>query len=194
MKIAIEGLPATGRVISFGLRDGWAADAASRSLDRPATHLDGTIGLKRAGDAGAVIVDVRASASAPAACDRCGEPCEVRIDADTRLLYAPGVPGAEETSGAAFDGIAIDDPSAEEGEVTLESDDLDLGWYSGGELDLGDVVGEVLTLEAPNRVVCADSAECDKRTDALLAVSQGDVGPFAALRNLVTGRSRERED
>lgn len=190
MKIAIEGLPTGGRVVTFGLHDPWATAAAATSLERPPASLDGTIGLKRASDSKVVVVDVKATAAAPATCDRCGEPCTLSLSADTRMLYAP-----EESSGAAFDGIAIDDPSAEvDGEIELRSDDLDLGWYKDGAIALDDVLCEVLSLEFPARVVCADGAECDKRTDALLAASRGDDGPFAMLRGLRPASASDSED
>src|SRR5262245_31398747 len=99
MRILVDGIPATGReVLLDGAR--WATAAAAGSLERPPTTLTGVIHLKRAANRGAVVVDVRAHATADAVCDRCGEPCTLDVQVDTRLLYAP-----EEVGGAAYDGL-----------------------------------------------------------------------------------------
>ncbi|MEQ1503136.1 MAG: DUF177 domain-containing protein [Myxococcota bacterium] len=181
MKIAIESLPVAGREIRFGRADGWAAEAAAQALDRPAERLEGRIDLKRASQSGVVVVDVSVTAAAPTTCDRCGEPCELAVSVDTRLLFAPGTPEAGPES-EAFDGISLGTDSQESSaELELRSDDLDLGWYKDGELVLGDVLSEALALAVPPKVVCADSAECDRRTDALLATAKVADGPFAVL-------------
>lgn len=186
MKIAVDGLPATGRVVEFGLDDPWAVAAATVSIDRPPERLAGSVSLKRASQSGVVLVDVVAEVAAPASCDRCGEPCELRVEVDTRLLFAPGTPGVG-GDGAAFDGLSMDDPT--DGAVSLEdvegielrADDLDVGWYGRGEIVLEDVLCEALSLEAPTRIVCSDVPACDRRTDALLASGSTGGGPFAAL-------------
>jgi uncharacterized metal-binding protein YceD (DUF177 family) len=202
MKVLVDGIPAAGREVRFGPNDAWAVEAATRSLDRAPARLDGTIKLKRAASRGdqlghVVIVDVAAEAGAETTCDRCGEPCELAVKVDGRLLFAP-----EESGGAAYDGLdaradlfgsaegAAKAPEAVTSgrtEVELGADDLDVGWYSDGAIDLEAVLGEALALETPPRVVCADVGECDKRTDALLATARVVDGPFAALRALKRG-------
>lgn len=189
MKILVEGIPAAGREIAFGLAEGWAVAAATRSLDLVPTRLSGTIHLKRASTRGVVVVDASAIAAAPAVCDRCGEACELEVRVDTRLLYSP-----EDGEGVEYDGLdaradlavkramAPADPNVVE--VELTPDDLDVGWYRAGEIDLEEILGEAIALETPPRVVCADVAECDKRTDALLAAARVADGPFAVLSAL----------
>ncbi|MEZ4239450.1 MAG: YceD family protein [Myxococcota bacterium] len=202
--MAVDGLPATGRVLAFGLGEPWAQAAAATALDRPPEHLKGEIRIKRANQHGGpradvVIVDIEAATGAPATCDRCGEACELRIDLDTRLLYAPEGEEGEPDS-AAFDGVALDDPSGRgEGrllpdaeEIDLaSSDELDLGWYQDGELILEDVLCEALSLAAPSRVVCADRAACDERTNELLAAGSTAASPFAALAGFRPGNDND---
>ncbi|MCB9689111.1 MAG: DUF177 domain-containing protein [Alphaproteobacteria bacterium] len=167
MKILVEGIPSAGREIDVGLGDPWAVEAAAVALDGPPSALRGQIGVRRATTKGVVLVDVSVTASARATCDRCGEPCLRTTTADSHLLYAPEEKGTE-----AYDG----------GEVELEAEDLDLGWYTDGEIILDDVLREALTLALPSRTTCADTQECDKRTDALLDAARGSSDPFAALR------------
>lgn len=197
LKIVVEGIPAPGREIPFGMSESWAVEAAKTSLERPPGRLKGSIMLNRAnannagGPRGVVIVDVKADVGAPTICDRCGEECELAVATEIRLLYAP-----EESQGAAYDGISLGgvrpaaDPATRPG-VELHAEDLDIGWYAKGELPLGDVLTEALSLAIPTRVVCADRAECDKRTDILLAAARGTDGPFAALGALRRGPDKE---
>lgn len=181
MRIPVEGIPATGREIGFGLREGWALDAAGRSLDHTPTTLDGTFELHRANKRGLVRIDVKVRAGAPVGCDRCGEAVDLVVDEELTLLYAP-----EEQGGASYDG----------GELELQADDLDIGWYAEGQIDLADVLREAVALSLPTRVTCADIPSCDRRTDALLAAPAASAGSsaFAALAALAPGGSDESEE
>lgn len=179
MRIAVEGIPAAGRDVAFGLRDSWATEAATTSLDRSPDRLEGTISLRRASARNVIQVDVKADAGGAATCDRCGEPCELAVAVDTRLLFAP-----EEAGTAAYDGNL---------ELELQAEDLDLGWYTDGEIDLADVLREALALALPTRVVCADVAGCDKRTDTLLSAARAP-GPFTVLEGLLGRGSRGEKD
>lgn len=172
MRIVVAGIPATGKVVEFGLRDDWAREAAEVALDGPPEVLEGELTLQRASDDGLVTVTGEARASRPATCDRCGEATDREVDIDVSLLYAPTTRGRNADP---FDG----------GEIELAAEDLDLGWYQGGSLQLRDVLQEALSLEVSPRIRCADVAECDKRTDALLAgATSGEPGhpALAALR------------
>ncbi len=166
MKLLVEGIPSAGRQLDLGLRDDWAAAAAAEAMDGPPSHLSGRVTVERAGQKGVVHVDLALEARTPSVCDRCGEPADRVSKPALRLLYAPEERGTE-----AYDG----------GEIELQAEDLDLGWYRDGELDLADVVREALALELPARTVCADSAACDKRTDQLLSATRPAGGPFAGL-------------
>ena len=175
MRIPVDGIPAAGRLVEFSVRDTWAANAAQSSLDHEPEAVEGsmllTVASKRKG---LVRVEGKVRATRPANCDRCGEVCTLEIEEPFSLLYGP-----EEAGGASFDG----------GELELAADDLDLGWYRNAEIALGDVLREALALALPTRVVCADRAECDKRTHLMLAAHAADPGhpAFAALSGLRTG-------
>ena len=53
MRIAVEGIPAAGRLVDFTIHDAWALEAATRSLDAAPEALKGSMLLrvasKRAG-------------------------------------------------------------------------------------------------------------------------------------------------
>ncbi|MEN0062431.1 MAG: YceD family protein [Myxococcota bacterium] len=162
MRIPVEGIPAAGRRVDFSLREDWAANAASESLEQRPDALEGhlllTIASKRQG---LVRVDTTFKVDSAAECDRCSEPCLLHLEETMSLLYAP-----EEAGGDVFDG----------GEIELEADDLDVGWYTDGHIVATDVLREALTLAQPSRIVCTDTVECDKRTQALLAAQSAGVG------------------
>ncbi len=150
----------------LGLRDEWSREAAAEALDGAPTRLAGTISIDRASQKGVLLVDVDVEAATLVACDRCGEQVERVAHPESRLLYGPEEKGSE-----AYDG----------GEIELEAEDLDQGWYARGELDLGDVLREALALALPTRTVCADPVGCDSRTDALLSATRPTDGPFTGL-------------
>jgi uncharacterized metal-binding protein YceD (DUF177 family) len=176
VRIAVEGIPAAGREIDLGPRQAWAVEAATNALDRRPEQLEGVVTLQRATKGGAVRVGVRAVAAADATCDRCGEPTRLVADVDTLLLYGP-----QESEGLAF-----------EGEIELDAEELDVGWYTDGHIDLGQVLQEALALALPVRVVCADTEACDKRTDALLTPARAE-SPFSVLMGFVPGRGGKAE-
>lgn len=162
MRIPVEGIPSAGRRVDFTLHTEWARDAAKESLDHPPTSLDGHLLLAIASKRqGLVRIDTSFVATTEVECDRCSEPVIFTLDDTMHLLYAP-----EEAGGEAFDG----------GEIDLSADDLDIGWYTDGHIVAGDVLREALTLAQPPRIVCTDPAECDMRTQALLAAQAAGVG------------------
>jgi len=171
MRIVVDQLPSGGRQIDLALTEEWVRQAATTALDGAPTEIAGALDIQRASDRGLVTVTGTAAAWREATCDRCGEPCRQGAEVDVSLLYAPA---------------ARDDETFAGGEIELAASDLDVGWYDNGALELGDVLGEALALELPPRIRCADEAECDKRTDALLAGGRsGEPGhpALAALRD-----------
>lgn len=181
MRIAVDEIPASGRVVAFAQHDSWAVGAAAASLDRDVESLVGELTLQRASQKGVVRVDVRCNVAVEAVCDRCANACRLELEVECALLYAP-----EESDGDAFDG----------GEIELESDDLDVGWYSDRRIEAGDVLREAIALALPGRVVCADVAECDKRTAELLSSTQegaAKASPFASIGEWARGRNRSED-
>ena len=174
MRIPIEGIPAVGRRVEFSLRDNWATTAASLSLDGQPQRLVGTMAVHVASKrTGLVRVEATVASESQLSCDRCGEDIVLTIEESSTLLYAP-----EESQGGAFDGGALE----------LESSDLDLGWYRSGAIDLADVLREALALALPFRVMCTDTQQCDRRTDALLLVHQPRPGhPAFEVLEALTG-------
>jgi uncharacterized metal-binding protein YceD (DUF177 family) len=172
VRIEVEDLPIRGRDVNVSLAEPWAIEATQVALDAVPTELSGHLHVSRH-KGGEVQVVLQAHAAGPRSCDRCGAEVSLVVDAAETLAYLP-------------DGARV----PEQGEVALEDEDLDLGWYSGGVLDLRDVLTEALTLHLPTRVACADTAACDAAVAAAIRPVGEEVGKlaghpaFAALKNL----------
>lgn len=174
MRVRLDDISAGGRRVSAGLDDPWAADAVAEALDGRPTSFSATIRIAHPDSKGRVTVDLKADATAPGICDRCTEDIVFRYDLETSLVYVP-----EPTA----------PPPGEDEEVELSEDELDVGWYTDGHLNLSDILSEAFALELPSRIVCDDTAACDARTEALLAAGRADAPghpAFAALKNLKT--------
>ena len=166
MRLNVEHIDDRGEPITAGMGDVWAVQAAADALEGKPTHVAVDWSVRRAH--GHVFVTGTAEASAPRTCERCGETTSLNVQTDVDLSYVP----------EARHGVEVP-------ENELKADELDVGWYAGGHLDLSDTLREALALALPPRVVCEDVAACDARTHALLAGGSEIAGHpgFAALRN-----------
>lgn len=172
MRIPVDAIPRTGRTVAITEHLGWARAAVASALEAEPTRLEGRIQIEPT-TGPRVDLYATVSTSGMVDCDRCGERFPLLLDTEATLCYLPRV-GADDTVASSDD------------EVELAEDELEMGWYSDGEIDLGDVVQELVALALPTRYVCTDQSACDTRTEALLATSRPDVASghpgFAALR------------
>lgn len=176
VRLVVDNLPSGGRTLAFSLADVWARAAAADALECAPTVLTGQAVVSPPGPRGRLDVQMQARAAGERPCDRCGEAVVVTVDVDDPLVYLPQLPAAAATRPGAADADA--DPDAA-GDALTEAE-LELGWYSDGEIDLGDVLREALALGLPSRVLCSDAAACDARTSGLLGAPPA-ASPFAAL-------------
>ncbi len=135
MRIQVENIPDQGLQVSAGLSEAWAQKAVALALGEDPEELEIAVKVERLGDH--VRVSGRASGAAVRSCDRCGEPVRLRVGGPVDLYYGPQA-------------------LADEGDAELSADELDIGWFDGESLELGDVVTEQFALWAPSRVRCSD--------------------------------------
>ncbi len=166
MRVVIAGIPKPGLEVDLDLGADWVRDAARDALDAAASSVRGALEVRVQGQR--VSVGGRVRAVADGLCDRCGEAVErvVQVEA-IALHYLP-------------------DRGDLAPDLELGAEDLDVGWYRHGVLDLGDVLREALALAVPARTTCTDTAGCDARTDVLLRREGPDEArsAFAVLREL----------
>ena len=144
----------------------WVKASALRALDVSAQTITGSVSLTRKGRL--VMASGEVSLSFDANCVRCDEVTELSYTFDFEHAFQ-----REEEYGT--------------GEFELEKSDLNIGWYSGDDLELTDVLAEVIALVVDTHYQCADKAMCDKRTAKMLAnATSDDRGhpAFQILRDL----------
>ena len=167
MRFRVEHIDERGEHVDAGLADAWAVEATEATLEGRPEALDVNIDVKYA--YGLILVTGTVECSVVRECERCGEATKLAISAEVDLSYA---------SRAGESDLAI--------ESELHQDELNVGWFDNGEIVVGDVLREAISLELPSRVVCQEQAGCDERTRALLAPPEEHRGHpgLAALKNL----------
>ena len=166
MVVNIQSLNESPKTYPIVSNAPWVEASALRALDMPAETLTGSVSLTRQGRR--VMAEGEVSISFHANCVRCDELTDVAYTFNFEHAFR-----REEEHGA--------------GEVELEETELNVGWYSGDDLELADVLAEVIALIVDTHYQCADKAMCDTRTAKMLAdVTSDDRGhpAFQILRDL----------
>ncbi|HEX5034969.1 MAG TPA: DUF177 domain-containing protein, partial [bacterium] len=112
-------------------------------------------------------------------CARCGQAFEADLEVPIQRHLVPYFAGPRE------------ELLSEEEEVELNAEDLDFSFYHGEEIDLGEILGEEITLALPMRFLCREDCRglCPRCGQNL---NQGDCScdqpdefsPFSALKDL----------
>lgn len=178
MQLVVESLSVKGFEVRLEVASGvdagqpeaWAVDAAQAALDAPVSSMRGVLRVERARP-GVRVTPVGVAVHTARPCDRCGADAPLALVPDDVLTYLP------------IEQAPKDD------ERELSSDELDVGWFHDGVLNMVDVLGELLVLSLPARVVCADVATCDA-TMGLPVEAEASTGhpafaAFAALKRVV---------
>ena len=119
-------------MVSFQKED-WVIAAFDDALDGSVKECSAQIELDRYNKR--IEARVRYSLVGLISCSRCDQEIVVSYSGAESLLFDP----KSET---------------EEDEVELQADDLDIGWYDDGKLDLKDVICETVVLSFPARIHC----------------------------------------
>lgn len=166
MRIDLDAVPPRGRAVQCDGSAAWVAEATERALDAPpaAVSLDLTVYKV---DRGARVRGT-ASVDVERPCDRCGGPLTLRLEGDVDLRYVPqGLTG----------------PAG----LELESGDLDVGWFDGHSLDLGDVWSEQLALWLPEVVRCDTPGATPAAPPRPCRLPVQEPGPDLQRRNPFAG-------
>jgi uncharacterized protein len=106
-----------------------------------------------------------------AACDRCLAPFEIPVELKFDLIYRPV------------------STIAREEEIELPDDELDVGFYEGEGIQLGDVITEQVILSLPMKVICNEDCRglcptcgADRNREPCRCQEMRADSPFAALR------------
>lgn len=144
------------------------ADAAERSALAKRFGLPGIASLEASADLvrkGVEIVATgRLAASVTQSCVASGEPVEARVDEPFELVFRPGP-----------------EQGRPDEEVELSEAELDVVFYEGASIDLGEAVAESLALSLDPY---PRSPDADAALKAAGVKSEEEAGPFSALAAL----------
>lgn len=133
MKIRVDQIPDGG--VEVEVEDqAWAVQATAAAFDGAEATLTGTIHVEAFDDQVRVTGSLRATTRR--ACDRCGMDLDIERQDAIELHYVPR-------------------GSRDGGESrNLKKDELDIGFYDVGALDLAFVIEEHFALSLPTRLAC----------------------------------------
>ncbi len=107
-------------------------------------------------------------------CDRCAEPVSVRMEKEFHAVLVPR-----------------DHGPAESRDVELHEEDLEIGFYDGGGIDVADVFWEQVALALPVKVLCNEDCQgvcptcgADRNRTRCSCREAGEARPFDVLKNL----------
>ena len=135
MIIPVHHITEQGYKITLN-QEPWMSEAAQAALEGEIQQVSAAVSLTRDGQS--VLADLAYKVQGTLACMRCAHEITVFLERKQRLHYEPMSQEHEE-------------------DLELDVDDLDIGWYEDGELDLAVVICEAITLDLPSVVHC----ECD---------------------------------
>ena len=133
MKINIMQVTERGMQFSFSDEE-WVVAAFDEALDGQVKECSAQVELDRYTKR--IEARVRYSLVGSISCSRCSQNIEVSFSGAEILLFDPKTEPQDE-------------------EIELQVDDLDIGWYDDGKLDLKDVICEAVVLSFPSRIHCS---------------------------------------
>lgn len=165
--VVVEQIPDSGRQVTISSDWTWVNTVVEEVTGGTDAVCSGTFSLHQVNRR--VTVAGHLSASATCVCERCGEGFPLTVESNLELVYVP--------SGS----------TQEHSDRELGENDLDVGWYDEGILNISDVISEALALSLPERLICLEVEGCERRTTALLASARADASTghpgFASLKD-----------
>jgi uncharacterized metal-binding protein YceD (DUF177 family) len=170
MKIRLDQIPTAGLEVELDGREKWALEAASEALEGQVSRVDARLDFRVIEKT--ILISGEAWAQVERGCDRCGSGLNARIGGPLELAYIPG--GKHQDMGSR----------------ELANEDMDVGFYLHGNVELGAVLQEHFALTTPGRLACealgvrlADGESCLAPKSS--PEPEKSVDPrFAALRGL----------
>lgn len=132
MKLRLEDIPEEGLDVSFELKSAKPADLG-QAVEAFGAPPWASLHVEQNGEF--VLARGRAGAKLRLSCSRCLEPIDLTVDQEIDLVFEPL-------------------PETTEDEIELRGDELDVGFYRDGEVDLGDAVLEELSFAVPMAPLC----------------------------------------
>jgi uncharacterized metal-binding protein YceD (DUF177 family) len=139
MRVHTESIPERGLAVAADLSQDWARDAVVQAMGGDPSSIEADLLIKKFGTCMQVAGAVRVVAAST--CTRCLAPLEVTMEGESLLYYSPEEAGSQPE------------------ELRLVAGDMDIGWFDGTALDMGQVLCELFTLWMPERLRCGEPSE-----------------------------------
>lgn len=133
MKLNIMQITTKGKAYSFS-REDWVVSSLQEALGGTIEESQVQVELDRYDKR--VEARVTYSLIGTVLCSRCAQDIQIAASGAETLLFEPCLETQDE-------------------EIELEGEDLDIGWYEDGKLDLSSVICEAAVLSLPNRMHCS---------------------------------------
>ena len=163
-KVGAMRIPTRSMTLDLNADVEWVQHALLEAISGDWVSFEGTVTLRRIDERLDAHVQVAYAVECP--CEVCGATIRYTHRADVELMYQPFTLDPRKSRHVKAP-QTVKDLERISHQVTLQEDQLDMGWYENGELDLATVLTETLVLEHPSLLACAhpeterlDDGEC----------------------------------
>jgi uncharacterized metal-binding protein YceD (DUF177 family) len=167
--LRVDSLGTAPRIVAIGANEAERAAIATRFDLMAVDRLEAEAALTRHGD------EVRAKGSVSAAvtqtCVATGGPVPATIHEPFEIIFRTH----PETSGS-------------EEEIELSGGELDVVFYEGSSVDLGEAVAETLSLAMDPYPRCAEAEAALREAGVKTEEEAAPAGPLAGLKDLLAGK------
>lgn len=151
-KIGAMRIPTRPMAIGLNADVEWVQHALLEGISGDWVDFTGVITLKRMDERLDAHVDL--TYAVECSCEVCGSTLRYTHHADVHLVYQPFTLDPRKSRHVKVP-QTVKDLERISHQVTLQENQLDMGWYENGELDLATVLTETLVLEHPTLLECA---------------------------------------
>ena len=153
-KVGAMRIPTRSMTIELNADVEWVQRALLEAISGSWVSFEGTVTLKRIDER--LDAHVKVAYAVECSCEVCGSKLRYTHRTDVELMYQPFTLDPRKSRHVKAPQTAKDLERISH-QVTLHEDQLDMGWYENGELDLATVLTETLILEHPSLLECAHS-------------------------------------
>jgi hypothetical protein len=149
-RIAALRIPEQGRTYGISLGLPWLGAACEAGLEGTWNRFDGEITLQRLRERVEVCPNIESSVQTH--CESCGAEIVVEQSYVQPLVYLPS--NFDPRDKANRLPKSVKELERISNQVGLDEDDLDIGWYDNGELDVAASITEMIVLHQPSLLHC----------------------------------------
>ena len=150
-RIGAMRVPTRGMTIELSSDVDWVHNALLEGISGDWVSFQGVVTLKRLDER--LDAEVHLTYAVECPCEICGATLRFSHRSDVELIYQPFTLDPRKSRHVKIP-QTVKDLEKISHQVTLQEDQLDIGWYENGELDMATVLTEVLILEHPSLLAC----------------------------------------